>query len=92
MGKEQTRALLDTGAAQSLMHPRLAAQAGLDLITRQSGVVFTGPSGERVHTNLMVRRAPILVGERSSEWGMWVAPLTHPIILGYEFSKANVII
>lgn len=88
MGGEHARALLDTEAAQSLLHP-LAAQAGLRLTTRHPGVVFTAPSGEQVHTNLMVRQAAIRVGERIFDWDMWVAPSTHPSILAYDFLKAS---
>lgn len=90
MAKLQGRwipALLDTGAVQSFIHPDVVRQAQLEPLWREGGIKFTGPSGDAVTTTLLAKNIPITTGTRTYKWDAWVAPLRHPLILGYDFIK-----
>lgn len=79
-------ALLGTGAVQSFIHPDLVQQAQLKP-QRKGGITFMGPSREAVTTSLLVKDLPITAGTQTCRWDVSVAPLTHPLILGYDFIK-----
>lgn len=79
--------LLDTRAVQSIIHPAVVRQAQLQPTRKEVGVTFMGPSGEPVTTNLLIKDIAIPTGTRTYKWDAWVAPLTHPLILGYGFIK-----
>lgn len=90
VSQQRCLAFLDTGAVHSFIHRQTAMQAGLIPTVRNTGVTSTGPSGEQVTISLMKGRAPLHMDAPTVAWDLWVTPVTHPFIPGYDFVRAQV--